>query len=682
MPLLWQEKSHLLGRLLRRVSVHARLLREALYALWQQDVSRMCAAIAYFGAFSLAPILVIMISLASLVFGRQASEGLVVDRLAETLGENTARFIQSMLAGIYESSGLTVATVLAVLLLAWAATRIVGAVRGALNDIWGVEGHGGFGFRGYMVGKLIDVGMVILFGFMFLASMVASTGISALTHYFSDVLPLPGLLLEVLGFVFSLVVTTSFLTIIFRLLPNIRVRLRYIVTGASVTAVLFALGNFVIGRYLGRLTPASAFGAAGSLAVILIWMYYSAHIILFGAQVTKVYVERARPGSGGGFRPRGEEVQPQDAGEIAAPLAESESSKAVSVVADSFETELNRAVASESNGRSEAGTPDERPQLAYLILVHKNPEQAARLVSRLNVPGVRFFVHVDKGTPSAVYHRFCELLAPFPNVHLVKRHRSRWGEFGIVRATLETMQAALASRPPVDYLVLLTGQDYPIKSAAEIETFFARADGRSYLDYHPVPSPSWPQAERRLQSWYARILGEQVLLPRRQPLRAVWRRPRRWPVWLISLVLPSQRRLPKGCVPYTGSAYWALSRAAGEYVLEFVRKNRRFVRYFRRVFCPDEIFFQTVLVASPLQENIVSRSLHYIDWSKGGAHPAVLTAEDLPALGRSEALFARKFDPEVDPRILDLIDKTFLGWEASGSPESQGLPWQLGASTT
>lgn len=273
---------------------HGRLLGEALRALYHHNISRMSAAIAYFGAFSLAPILVIMISLASLVFGRRASEGLVVDRLSEALGESTARFIQSMLAGIYESSGLTLATVLAVLVLAWAATRIVGSVRGALNDIWGVPGHGGHGLRGYVLGKLIDLGMVVLFGIMFLASMLASTAISALTHYFADLLPLPGWLLDMLGVIFSLVVTTSFLTIIFRLLPNIRVKWRYIVTGASVTAVLFALGNFVLGRYLGRLTPASAFGAAGSLAVILIWMYYSAHIILFGAEVTKVYVDRAR----------------------------------------------------------------------------------------------------------------------------------------------------------------------------------------------------------------------------------------------------------------------------------------------------------------------------------------------------------------------------------------------------
>lgn len=281
-------------RVLHPVMPYLSPLKEAFYALWEHNVSRMAAAIAYFGAFSLAPILVIMISLASLVFGKQASEGLIVDRLSEMFGIATARFIQSVLAGIYESSGLTVATVLAILLLLWASTRIVGSLRGALNDIWGVQGHGGVGFRGFAIGKLIDLGMVVLFGFMFLASMLANTAISAMTRYFSDVLPLPGWALDLLGIGFSLVVTTIFLTIIFRLLPNIRVRFLHILAGAWVTAVLFAIGNFLIGRYLGRTTPGSAFGAAGSLAVILVWMYYSAHIILFGAEITRVYIDRGK----------------------------------------------------------------------------------------------------------------------------------------------------------------------------------------------------------------------------------------------------------------------------------------------------------------------------------------------------------------------------------------------------
>jgi membrane protein len=281
-----------LSRLLRPLVPFGRLLEDAGRGWLAHNVSRMASSIAYFGIFSLAPVLVIMISVASVVFGERASEGLIVDQLTETLGKTTADLIQSMLAGTYQSRGLTLATVLAVLVLLWAATRIIGAVRGALNDIWGVTGHGGNGFLGYVVGKFIDLAMVVGVGVMFLASMLANAAVSALTGYFSDLLPVPAWSLQVIGIAFSLVVATAFLTIIFRVLPNIKICFRYILGGAAVTAVLFTVGNWVIGRYLGRAGPGSAFGAAGSLAVLMIWMYYSAHIVLFGAEVTRAYTQR------------------------------------------------------------------------------------------------------------------------------------------------------------------------------------------------------------------------------------------------------------------------------------------------------------------------------------------------------------------------------------------------------
>lgn len=283
----------LLRRVFRPLAPLGSLLKEAFDSSWAHNISRMAGSIAYFGAFSLAPMIVIMTALASLVFGKSATEGLIAERLTSTFGEETAHFIQSMLAAIYNSSGLTVATVLAILAIVWAATRIIGSVRGALNDIWGVKGQGGGGILGFVFGKLIDVGMVIGIGFMFLASMFANTAVTALITHFSDILPLPGWLLQVFGVLFSLVVTTVFLTVIFRVLPNIKVRWLYILVGASITAVLFSIGNYFIGRYLGRTSPGSAFGAAGSLAVIMIWIYYVAYIIIFGAEVTRAYAHRA-----------------------------------------------------------------------------------------------------------------------------------------------------------------------------------------------------------------------------------------------------------------------------------------------------------------------------------------------------------------------------------------------------
>jgi membrane protein len=268
------------------------MLKEAFDAAWANNIGRMAASIAYFGAFSLAPIIVIMITLASLVFGKDATQGLISERLASTFGEETANFVQSMIAAIYGSTGLTLATVLAILVLIWASTRIVGSVRGALNDIWGVKGHGGGGWLGFFVGKLIDVAMVIAIGFMFLLSMLVSAAVTGMIKYFSQHLPMPGWLLQVLSIVFSLTVTIGFIAVIFRVLPNIRVRFLHILVGASITGILFTVGNYVIGLYLGRTSPGSAFGAAGSLAVIMIWIYYVAYLIIYGAEVTRAYTHR------------------------------------------------------------------------------------------------------------------------------------------------------------------------------------------------------------------------------------------------------------------------------------------------------------------------------------------------------------------------------------------------------
>ena len=269
------------------------LLKEAYDNAWAHNIGRMAASIAYFGAFSLAPMIVIIATLASLVFGKSATQGLIAERLTSTFGSDTAKFIQSLLAAVYGSRGLTLATVLAILVLVWAATRIVGSVRGALNDVWGVKGHGGGGLLGFLVGKLIDVAMVVGIGFMFLASMLANTAATALNKYFSAHVPVPGWMVQTLGVIFSLAVTIAFLAIIFRVLPNIRVRFLYILVGASITGVLFSVGNYVIGRYLGSTSPGSAFGAAGSLAVLMIWIYYVAYIIIFGAEITRAYAYRA-----------------------------------------------------------------------------------------------------------------------------------------------------------------------------------------------------------------------------------------------------------------------------------------------------------------------------------------------------------------------------------------------------
>lgn len=295
-------------------------------------------------------------------------------------------------------------------------------------------------------------------------------------------------------------------------------------------------------------------------------------------------------------------------------------------------------------------------RIAYIILAHKQPRQLRRLVTRLNAPGVTFYVHVDKSIGRAPFRQFVSALDGCDNVEFVKRYSSRWGEFGLVRATLEGIATALRRQPPAGYVVFLSGQDYPIKTPAFIDDFLERNQGRSFLDYNPVPCDEWPMAAYRLEHWYVRTMGKVLVLPDREGGLALLRSPRKWPVSLLSCCLPRTRPFLKGYKPFTGSAFWALSRAAAEYIDDFVRREPSFVRFFRFTWVADELFFQTLLLNSPLADQVEDSNLHYMAWSAGDAHPPVLTAADLDKIAGSPALFARKFDIEIDERILGLID--------------------------
>jgi Core-2/I-Branching enzyme len=275
--------------------------------------------------------------------------------------------------------------------------------------------------------------------------------------------------------------------------------------------------------------------------------------------------------------------------------------------------------------------------LAYIVSAYKNLDQLARLVGRLTTEGSVVYVHVDKKTDDAEHRRLERTLAGWPRVHLLERHVCHWGGFGHVQATLKGIDALLASGSDFDHVVLLTGQDYPIKPLAEIERFFAEHRGTSFMAYNELPSKSWsPRGGLdRVEYRHLRWRGHHVRLP--------WKRP-----------------FPAGVRPYGGGAYWNLSRACVEHVARFAESRPDVVDFFRRVDIPDEIFFQTVLMNSELADSVVNDNLRHIDWTRG-PRPALLEAGDLPALGASPKLFARKFDVLHDADILDLIDTELLG---------------------
>ena len=278
-------------------------------------------------------------------------------------------------------------------------------------------------------------------------------------------------------------------------------------------------------------------------------------------------------------------------------------------------------------------------KIAYIVSAYKNPDQVVRLIRRVDGSHARVFLHVDRKTSDEDYGRIARPLSGVANVELLDRHRCYWGGFGHVRATLKGIDAALRSGFDFDYAVLLTGQDYPIATTAGIEEVFRSSDGRSYMSHFALPTDEWEGGGLdRIERWHVRLRSRRYVI---EP------RPR----------IGVRRRFPLGLQPFGGSAYWCLSRRCVEYVDEFVGRNPSFVRFFRHVEVPDELFFQTILMNSPLRGSIVDDDLRYVEWRDwNDSRPAALRTGDFAKIMSSGKLFARKFDVEEDAEILDLID--------------------------
>lgn len=272
-----------------------------------------------------------------------------------------------------------------------------------------------------------------------------------------------------------------------------------------------------------------------------------------------------------------------------------------------------------------------RTSVAYVVLAHKNPAQVARLVRRLATERSRFLVHVD-GRADAVETEARRLLADHPGVDLVQpRRRCYWGGFGMVRATLDALEELVAHEAPFDHVVLLSGQDYPLRPAGEIERFLADNAERTFMTAERLPN-EWPGGGLpRIERWH--LVSPLVL----------------------HLRLPWRRRVPGGLAPYGGGAWMCLARPAAQYVVEFVRRRPDVVRFFEHALHPDELLFQTILMNSTLADTVVNDHLRYIDWSTDPG-PATLRSVDFEKMIESERLFARKFDVTVDSGILDLLD--------------------------
>jgi membrane protein len=259
-------------------------------AAWSDDkASRLAAALSYYPIFSIAPLLIIAIAVVGLVFGQEAASNQVFQQIRGLVGDEGAKAIQTMVQSAHKSDGGIWATVIGVGTILLGASGAFGQLQDALNTIWQVKPKSGQGIKGFVRIRVISFSLVLVIGFMLLVTLVLSALMAGLGSYLEGILPIPSVALQALNFFISFSVTALLFTLIYKVLPDVTVKWKDVWIGGVVTALLFSLGRFLIGLYLGKGSVGSAYGAAGSLVIILLWIYYSSQILFFGAEFTKVF---------------------------------------------------------------------------------------------------------------------------------------------------------------------------------------------------------------------------------------------------------------------------------------------------------------------------------------------------------------------------------------------------------
>lgn len=266
-------------------------LLKATFASWLNDYApSMGAALAYYTMFSIAPLLLIVISLAGLIFGADAVRGEIVGQLSGLMGRSGAQAIEGLLQSVSQPSKSIPATLFGVLLLLIGATTVFAELQDALDRIWRVPQHAkSSGLKGLLRTRLLSFGMILGIGFLLMISLVFSAALAALGRWWSPLFAGWEVLANVVDVVLGFGMTTAVFALIYKLMPRVNVGWHDVVIGALVTAFLFTIGKQLIGLYIGTSGVTSAFGAAGSLVVVLVWVYYSAQIFLLGAEFTWAY---------------------------------------------------------------------------------------------------------------------------------------------------------------------------------------------------------------------------------------------------------------------------------------------------------------------------------------------------------------------------------------------------------
>lgn len=275
------------------------IIKQTFKEFSQDDCPRMAAAMAYYTVFSMPPLLFLIVMIAGFVYSAEAAQAALTSEMTSLVGEETASQVTAMITSASDratASGGLFVTILGGAAFVFGATGAFAQLQGALNRAWQVAPNPeSGGIKSFLFKRLLSFGMVLGIGFLLLVSLALSAVVSAIGSEMSELLPagISSWVPRVLDFAVSLTLVTLLFAAIFKMLPDAKIRWREVWMGAVVTAVLFVIGKFAIGFYLGQSNPGSAYGAAGSLAILLTWIYLTTMILLLGAEFTQVWARRA-----------------------------------------------------------------------------------------------------------------------------------------------------------------------------------------------------------------------------------------------------------------------------------------------------------------------------------------------------------------------------------------------------
>jgi membrane protein len=268
-----------------------KMLKETVLSFIDDEALSRGAAIAFYTVTSIAPVLLIVVAVAGLAFGRDAAQNAISTQLSGLMGQQTADVLQSAVASAAGKSLGILATIIGVATLIATASGVFGEMQSALNAIWKAKPQTTTVSR-LIQARATSLGLVAVLAFLLIVSLAVSAGLTAFGNYLDSIVPIGKLILPILNFAVSLALLAVLFAAIYKVLPDRRLQWRDVVIGAVVTAVLFTIGKTLIGWYLGSSAVASSYGAAGGLIVLLLWVYYSVQVFLLGAEFTKIYANR------------------------------------------------------------------------------------------------------------------------------------------------------------------------------------------------------------------------------------------------------------------------------------------------------------------------------------------------------------------------------------------------------